>query len=75
MSERGSTFGPRVLWVPFVSLFLEGWQEKAANRMQAKSWDFYVLSDKRQLDSWVNVMFSALIVSCCFHNVIKIVSL
>ena len=55
--------------------FLEGWQGKVANRMQAKIWDFYVASDKRQLDSWVNLMFSALRVSCCFHNVTIIVSL
>jgi hypothetical protein len=69
MSEGGSTFGPTVLWVPLVSLFLEGWQEKVANRMQAKISDFYVASDKRQLDSCVDLMFSALRGNCCYQNV------
>jgi hypothetical protein len=74
VSERGSIFGHTLLWVPLVSLFLEGWQEKVANRMQAKIWEFYVASGKRQLDSCLDVMFSALRGSCCFQNIIIIVS-
>ena len=51
MSEGRSVFGPTLLLVSFVSLFLEGWQEKVAKGMQEKIREFYVASDKRQLDS------------------------
>jgi len=41
--------------------------------MQTKIWEFYVASDKRQLDSCVDVMFSTLSVSCCFQNIIIVI--